>query len=59
MDVAEAISPHAKKEMIGIRPGEKLHEVMIPMEESLNCVDLGKFENNFPTKIHNWLIAIK
>ena len=25
-------------ELIGIRPGEKLHEVMIPKEESLNCI---------------------
>ena len=24
--------------LIGIRPGEKLHEVMIPKEESLNCL---------------------
>ncbi|MDA9708484.1 UDP-N-acetylglucosamine 4,6-dehydratase (inverting) [Alphaproteobacteria bacterium] len=26
--------------LIGIRPGEKLHEVMIPKEESLNCVEM-------------------
>ena len=26
---------------VGIRPGEKLHEVMIPIEESLNCIDFG------------------
>ena len=29
--------------VIGIRPGEKLHEVMIPMEESLNCIDMNDF----------------
>ena len=26
--------------LIGIRPGEKLHEVMIPKEESLNCIEM-------------------
>lgn len=28
---------------IGIRPGEKLHEVMIPREESLNCIDMKNY----------------
>ncbi len=28
-------------DIIGIRPGEKLHEVMIPKEESFNCFDFG------------------
>ena len=26
--------------LIGMRPGEKLHEVMIPKEESLNCIEM-------------------
>ena len=30
-------------EIIGIRPGEKLHEVMIPKEESLNCIDMKEY----------------
>ena len=29
--------------IVGIRPGEKLHEVMIPMEESLNCIDMKNY----------------
>ena len=29
--------------LIGIRPGEKLHEVMIPKEESLNCLEMKKY----------------
>ena len=41
MDVAEAISPHAKKEIIGIRPGEKLHEEMITEHDSFNTIDIG------------------
>ena len=40
MDLAKAIAPEAKTEIIGIRPGEKIHEVMIPREESLNCIDM-------------------
>jgi len=28
---------------IGIRPGEKLHEIMIPREESLNCIDMKDY----------------
>ena len=29
--------------LIGIRPGEKLHEVMIPREESLNCIEMKDY----------------
>jgi len=44
LDVAEAIAPGAKREIVGIRPGEKLHEEMITQTDSLNCVE---FENYF------------
>ena len=30
-------------EEVGIRPGEKLHEIMIPREESLNCIDMKEY----------------
>jgi UDP-N-acetylglucosamine 4,6-dehydratase len=43
LDVAEAISPNCKKEFIGIRPGEKLHEEMITSSDSPNTVDLGPY----------------
>jgi UDP-N-acetylglucosamine 4,6-dehydratase len=33
-DLAEAMSPGIKKKIIGIRPGEKLHEVMCPADDS-------------------------
>ena len=26
-----------------MRPGEKLHEIMIPYEESINCIDMKKY----------------
>ena len=38
-----AISNKKEYELIGIRPGEKLHEVMIPKEESLNCIEMKNF----------------
>lgn len=41
IDIVKYILPSGKYEITGIRPGEKLHEVMIPLEESRNCVDLG------------------
>jgi UDP-N-acetylglucosamine 4,6-dehydratase len=34
MDLAEAVSPAAKRRIIGIRPGEKLHELMISKDDS-------------------------
>ena len=42
-DVAKAIAPECDIEIIGIRPGEKLHEEMISMSDSINTVDLGKY----------------
>jgi len=43
MDVAEAIGPNCKKPIIGIRPGEKIHEEMIAASDSHNTFDLGKY----------------
>ncbi|HOY47799.1 MAG TPA: UDP-N-acetylglucosamine 4,6-dehydratase (inverting) [Flavobacteriales bacterium] len=42
-DVVKAIDPTAKIEVVGIRPGEKLHEEMITSSDSYNTVDLGKY----------------
>ncbi len=43
MDVATAIAPEAKHEIIGIRPGEKLHEEMITEMDSFNTLELDKY----------------
>lgn len=43
MDLAEAIGPNCEKKIIGIRPGEKIHEVMITESDSFNTIDLGKY----------------
>jgi UDP-N-acetylglucosamine 4,6-dehydratase (inverting) len=44
VDVAKAINPDCRHELVGIRPGEKLHEEMITETDSLNCV---KFDDYF------------
>src|SRR5437899_1812795 len=40
VDLARAISPEAELEVIGIRPGEKLHEALISEDEARNAVEL-------------------
>lgn len=42
-DVASAVAPSAQQEIIGIRPGEKIHEEMITASDSPNTVDLGDY----------------
>ena len=42
IDLAHAIAPQAQVEIIGIRPGEKLHEVLISDDESRTTVELEK-----------------
>lgn len=39
MDLAKAIAPKCKTEVVGIRPGEKLHEVMIPKDEARATIE--------------------
>jgi UDP-N-acetylglucosamine 4,6-dehydratase (inverting) len=43
LDVAEAIGPDCEKPVIGIRPGEKIHEEMITSSDSFFTYDLGKY----------------
>jgi len=43
LDVAKAIAPNCKYEIVGIRPGEKLHEEMITETDALNCVEFEKY----------------
>ncbi|WP_426208446.1 UDP-N-acetylglucosamine 4,6-dehydratase (inverting) [Massilia sp. TWP1-3-3] len=42
-DVAEAIGPECARPVIGVRPGEKIHEEMITASDSFNTVDIGKY----------------
>ena len=43
LDVAKAVAPDCKYEIVGIRPGEKLHEEMITETDALNCVEFEKY----------------
>jgi len=42
-DVAEAVAPKARQQIVGIRPGEKIHEEMITASDSFTTVDLGTY----------------
>ena len=39
LDVAEAVAPECKQNIVGIRPGEKLHEEMITQSDALNTIE--------------------
>jgi UDP-N-acetylglucosamine 4,6-dehydratase len=42
-DVAAAVAPECRQEIVGIRPGEKIHEEMITASDSFNTVDIGRY----------------
>ena len=48
-DVATAIGPECRQELVGLRPGEKIHEEMITASDSFNTVDLGRYFSILPT----------
>ena len=48
-DVAEAIGPGCEKPIIGIRPGEKIHEEMITASDSFSTIDLGHYYAILPS----------
>ena len=49
-DVASAICPDCEQEIVGIRPGEKLHEEMITISDSMNTYDIDKYYVILPQK---------
>jgi len=53
IDLAKAISPDAKLEFVGIRPGEKLHEQMISQEDSYYTYEYSDYYKILPA-INNW-----
>ncbi len=52
-DVAEAIAPDCERVIVGIRPGEKIHEEMITSSDSFYTYDLGKYYTVLPAT-HRW-----
>ena len=53
LDVAKAIGPDCEVQMVGIRPGEKIHEEMITYSDSFTTYDIGKYFVVLP-QITNW-----
>ena len=53
VDIAKAIAPEAKINVIGIRPGEKIHEQMIGFEDAAHTYEYNEHYKILPA-IHNW-----
>lgn len=54
-DVAEAIGPECEKKVVGIRPGEKIHEEMITASDSYYTYDLGRYYAIIPA-VPRWKV---
>lgn len=54
-DVATSIGPECEQVIVGIRPGEKVHEEMITPSDSFYTYDLGKYFTILPSS-HKWSI---
>jgi UDP-N-acetylglucosamine 4,6-dehydratase len=54
-DMAKAIGPDCEHPIVGIRPGEKIHEEMITSSDSFTAYDLGKYYVILP-QVPNWNI---
>ena len=52
-DIALAVDPDASHEIVGIRPGEKLHEQMISVEDAPHTYEYDYYYKILPA-IHNW-----
>lgn len=53
LDIARAVAPEAKHKIIGIRPGEKIHEQMIGLEDAPHTYEYEGHYKILPA-IHNW-----
>ncbi|HZL30514.1 MAG TPA: UDP-N-acetylglucosamine 4,6-dehydratase (inverting) [Pseudolabrys sp.] len=53
VDIARAVAPEARHEIIGIRPGEKLHEQMVGPEDALHTFEYSSYYKILPA-IHGW-----
>jgi FlaA1/EpsC-like NDP-sugar epimerase len=53
LDIARATAPNAKHEIVGIRPGEKLHEQMVGYEDALYTYEYPEHYKILPA-IHDW-----
>ena len=56
-DIAKAVAPEAKHKIIGIRPGEKIHEQMIGLEDAPNTYEYEEHYKILPV-IHGWSLDV-
>lgn len=50
MDIAQALAPYIPTEIIGLRPGEKIHELMVTEEDAPTTLETNKGFRIFPVK---------
>jgi FlaA1/EpsC-like NDP-sugar epimerase len=55
MDLAKAIAPECRIEIVGIRPGEKLHEEMITENDAINTLEYRNHYAIIPTHLQSRL----
>ena len=55
IDLVKAINKNCKIKFVGIRPGEKIHEEMVSINDSRSTLDIGKFYIILPYKDNNFL----
>jgi len=53
VDIARTVAPEARLETVGIRPGEKLHEMMISVEDARSTYEFDTYFKILP-QIHQW-----
>lgn len=53
LDLAKAIAPECETKIVGIRPGEKLHEVMVPEDDARHTLEYDDYYAILPT-FHDW-----
>lgn len=53
MDLAKAIAPNCKYEIVGIRPGEKLHEAMIMEDDARHTLEYEDYYTIYP-ELNYW-----
>lgn len=55
IDIAKVIAPQARHKIIGIRPGEKLHEQMISIDDSSSTYEYSGYYKILP-QINDWSV---
>jgi UDP-N-acetylglucosamine 4,6-dehydratase len=53
VDLARAIAPECELEIVGVRPAEKLHEVLVPVDDARNTLEFNEFFVIQPS-FHEW-----